>query len=310
MTTYSADYAVYRDDLAYMQDNSQKGVILSRLEGKLLEIRSYHINWESYQQGNMISQADYQFISHYDKQNLEGKKQLFEKDPEQCICTMMTLIREVAKEHVIQYVLVMLDDLLLVDKDRVKIIHQTAAKHNFNVWPPLKNLLNRDDQIIMHVASRLLAKLSTFSKTKMPDSDLVFYLTWLKGQFSVPSNDYLQSAAECLQWVLRVDEYRLPFVNADGVDSLVSVLLSNLGFQLQYQFIFCIWMLSFNVEIAGRIGENNVIPVMADILRTSQKEKVTRIIIATFRNLLEKPEQSKMHALHLFKASCYRFSMC
>ena len=104
----------------------------------------------------------------------------------QCICTMMTLIRDVSKEHVIQYVLVMLDDLLLVDKDRVKIIHQTAAKHNFNVWPPLKNLLNRDDQIIMHVASRLLAKLSTFSKTKMPDSDLVIYLTWLKGQFSVP----------------------------------------------------------------------------------------------------------------------------
>ena len=26
MTTYSADYAVYRDDLAYMQDSSQKGM--------------------------------------------------------------------------------------------------------------------------------------------------------------------------------------------------------------------------------------------------------------------------------------------
>ena len=25
MTTYSADYVVYRDDLAYMQDSSQKG---------------------------------------------------------------------------------------------------------------------------------------------------------------------------------------------------------------------------------------------------------------------------------------------
>ena len=28
MTTYSADYAVYRDDLAYMQDSSQKGIII------------------------------------------------------------------------------------------------------------------------------------------------------------------------------------------------------------------------------------------------------------------------------------------
>jgi len=302
MTTYSADYAVYRDDLAYMQDSSQKGVILSRLEGKLLEIRSYHINWESYHQGNMISQADYQFISHYDKQSLDGKKQLFEKDPEQCICTMMTLIREVAKEHVIQYTLVMLDDLLIFDKDRVKIIHETTNKHQLNVWPPLRNLLNRDDAIIVHVASRILAKLATFSKVRMPDSDLLYYLNWLKCQFSVPNNDYLQSAAECLQMVLRIDDYRKPFVKIDGIDSLVSVLLSSLGFQLQYQFIFCIWMLSFNIEIAEKIGENNVIPVLADILRTSQKEKVTRIIIATFKNLLEKPQDTKNACVSLIQS--------
>lgn len=59
------------------------GVLLSRLESKLLEIRSYHINWESYQQGEMISSVDCQFISYYDKQSLDGKKQVFEKDPEQ-----------------------------------------------------------------------------------------------------------------------------------------------------------------------------------------------------------------------------------
>ena len=107
---------------------------------------------------------------------------------------MMTLIREVTKEHVIQYVLVMLDDLLVADKDRVKTIHETSAKHKFNVWPPLRNLLNRDDPIIMHVASRILAKLSTFSKIRMPDSDLVYYLNWLKGQFSAPvSHSFLFS---------------------------------------------------------------------------------------------------------------------
>ena len=104
---------------------------------------------------------------------------------------MMTLIREVAKEHVIQYVLVMLDDLLVIDKIRVKMIHATAAKQDFNVWPPLRNLLNRDDPIIMHVASRLLAKLATFSKTRMPDSDLVYYLSWLKGQLSLPVSDVI-----------------------------------------------------------------------------------------------------------------------
>ena len=42
----------------------------------------------------MISQADFQFISHYDKQNQDGKKQLFEKDPEQVglVCILCIIL--------------------------------------------------------------------------------------------------------------------------------------------------------------------------------------------------------------------------
>lgn len=105
----------------------------------------------------------------------------------------MSIIREVAKDHVIQYTLVMLDDLLVLDKDRVKIVHETASKHQLNIWPPFISLLNRDDPVIMHLASRLLAKLSTFSKARCPDSDLIYYLNWLKRQLSVPVSRFAPS---------------------------------------------------------------------------------------------------------------------
>jgi len=307
MTSYSPDYAVYRDDLAYMQDTSQKGIILSRLDGKLVEIRSYHINWESYHQGQMITSSDYQFVSHYDRQNHDEKESLFETDPEQCIITMLSLISHVAKEHVIQYTLVMLDDILNKNKNRVKLVHDVATKHNLNIWPPLISLLNRDDRVVMHMASRLLAKLATLSRVRCPESDLIYYLNWLKVQLTVSGNEHLQSVAECIHMVMRIDEYRMPFVKADGINSIVSVLLSNLGFQLQYQLIFSLWLLAFQVEIAGKIGENNVIPVLADILRNSQKEKVTRIIIATFRNLLEKPEDCKTACVSLIQSKLLPF---
>jgi len=303
MSINPAGYTVYRDDLAYPQNHTQTGVILTRLESKLAEIRSYHINWESYHQGQMISKTDYQFVSHYDRQSLEDKNKLFEDDPEQCIITMLSLINNVAKEHVIQYMLVMLDDLISKSKERVKLIHEIAEKHeDINIWPPFSLLLNRDDPVVMYMASRLLAKLATYSSYRCPDSDLVYYLSWLKVQLCVPGNEYLQSVAETIQLLMRIDDYRMPFVKADGINSIVSVLLSNLGFQLQYQLIFCIWMLSFQVEIAAKIGENNVIPVLGDILRNSQKEKVTRIIVATFRNLLEKPEDTKMACVSLIQS--------
>lgn len=98
---------------------------------------------------------------------------------------MLSLISHVAKEHVLQYTLVILDDILSGSKDRIKMVHDVAAKHNLNIWPPLIALLNRDDRVVMHMASRLLAKLATQSKVRCPDSDLIYYLNWLKGQLTV-----------------------------------------------------------------------------------------------------------------------------
>ena len=83
--------------------------------------------------------------------------------------------------------LVMLDDLITKDKSRVTQIHEIANKRSdVNIWPPFSSLLNRDDPIVMHMASRLLSKLATFSKYRCPDSDLIYYLNWLKVQLTLP----------------------------------------------------------------------------------------------------------------------------
>jgi len=289
----SMDYDIYRDDLAHTQDAAQRGILLSDVDRKLAIIRGYQINWVSYHQGQMITTEDYEFVSQFDRQSNETKNTTFEKDENRCVMTLLSLLSHVAKEHPIQYILVMMDDILNSDKRRVKVFHDVAKKNNFNLWPTFISLLNRDDPVIMNMASRLLAKLACWSRVRCPDSDLIYLLNWLKVQLGTPSNEYLQSAAECIQWLMRIDDYRMPFVKADGINSIVSVLIGNPGFQLQYQLIFSLWMMSFQTAVAEKINENNVIPVLSDILRESQKEKVTRIIIAVFRNLLEKPEDPK-----------------
>ena len=155
------------------------------------------------------------------------------------------------------------------------------------------------------MASRIIAKLSVLSKCRMPSSEMLVYLNWVNEQFSRTNDQsckYLHSVAECVQLVMRIDDYRILFVQVGGINILVSRLLGDCGFQMQYQIIFSLWLLSFNVEIAGKIGEESVIPVLSDILRNSQKEKVTRIIIATFRNLLEKPEDRKIACVSLIQS--------
>lgn len=61
------------------------------------------------------------------------------------------------------------------------------------------------------------------------------------------------------------------------------LLRSKCGFQVQYQATFCIWLMAFSPDIASKIAKHNPVPILADILGEAAKEKVTRIVLATFR---------------------------
>ncbi|XP_045478117.1 V-type proton ATPase subunit H isoform X1 [Harmonia axyridis] len=112
------------------------------------------------------------------------------------------------------------------------------------------------------------------------------------------NNEYIQSVGRCLQMMLRIDEYRFAFVSVDGISTLLSVLSGRVNFQIQYQLIFCLWVLTFNPLLAEKMNKFNVILILADILSDSVKEKVTRIILAVFRNLIEKPEDPQVSKEH------------
>lgn len=242
-----------------------------RLSVESEDVRKQTVNWMSYVQSQMINQEDYTMIAEYE-------------------CTKITGPEERGK------ILEQKGDQ--EEKSRVSIFHEFSKRNNVSVWAALLKLLNRQDQFIVHQTAIIVAKLASWGKDSLPDNDLNYFLSWVKGSLANPNNDYQHSVAQCLQLMLRLHSYREAFFKLDGVQSVVSALLApNVGFQLQYQLIFVLWLLSFDPRISERmIGGNAVIRVLADILRESGKEKVTRIIIATLRNLLEKPEEKKNEA--------------
>ncbi len=65
----------------------------------------------------------------------------------------------------------------------------------------------------------------------------------------------MQSVARCLQMMLRIDEYRLEFIKNEGLSTLLEVLSGRVNFQIQYQLIFCIWVLTFNPTLAERMNK-------------------------------------------------------
>uniref|UniRef100_A0A6P7GP68 V-type proton ATPase subunit H n=1 Tax=Diabrotica virgifera virgifera TaxID=50390 RepID=A0A6P7GP68_DIAVI len=270
----------------------------SVLQQRATDIRNQHVNWQSYFQSQMISQEDYNFIVAFDVTDSAKREALLKSDRNQCAQTLLNLLGHVSKDQTLQYILVLVDDMLQENRSRVEIFHEYANQKKESVWGPFLNLLNRQDGFITNMTSRIIAKIACWSQTLMDRSDLHFYLTWLKDQLKTQNNEYIQSVARCLQMMLRIDDYRFAFVSVDGISTLLSVLSGRVNFQVQYQLIFCLWVLTFNPLLAEKMNKFNVIPILADILSDSVKEKVTRIILAVFRNLIEKPEDQQVSKEH------------
>jgi len=253
------------------------------------DVRQQKVNWPSYLQSQMIMQEDYDIITGLEVPG-PGRDQLLTNQRYQVARTFLNLLGHISKDQTIQYILTLVDDILSDDKSRVEIFKEYARKHKESMWSPFLNLLTRPDTFIINMTARIIAKLACWSADPMEGSNLTFYLTWLKDQLRAPSNEYMQSVGRCLQMMLRVEEYRNVFYNLDGVVTIVQVLGGKHNFQIQYQLTFCLWVMTFNNTIAEKMSQYSVIPTLSDILSESVKEKVTRITLAVFRNLIEKPD--------------------
>uniref|UniRef100_E9PTI1 V-type proton ATPase subunit H n=1 Tax=Rattus norvegicus TaxID=10116 RepID=E9PTI1_RAT len=277
------------------------------IAAKAAEVRANKVNWQSYLQGQMISAEDCEFIQRFEmKRCSEEKQEMLQTEGSQCAKTFINLMTHISKEQTVQYILTMVDDMLQENHQRVSIFFDYAKRSKSTAWPYFLPMLNRQDPFTVHMAARIIAKLAAWGKELMEGSDLNYYFNWIKTQLSSQklrgsgvavetgtisasdSSQYVQCVAGCLQLMLRVNEYRFAWVEADGVNCIMGVLSNKCGFQLQYQMIFSIWLLAFSPQMCEHLRRYNIIPVLSDILQESVKEKVTRIILAAFRNFLEK----------------------
>ncbi|CAF1534927.1 unnamed protein product [Adineta ricciae] len=269
---------------------------ISHLQKQAQEVMRQKPKWQSYFQGQMITKDDYEFISQFDQLNAEGRAKML-MDPNmrtQCAKTFLTLMAKLFKQQTLRYLLTLMDECLREDKSRVEIFNTYAKMKKEQLWSYFFNMFANQDQFVVYQTSRIIAKLACWSVERMSSSDLSYYLAWLKEQLKPQGNEYLQSVCRNLQMMLRIEQYREAFVAIDGIPRHDDCFIHPLTYDVQYQLTFCLWVLTFNPNIAAIMSKYTVIPRLAEILTETQKEKVTRMIVAFLRNLLEKPESEKV----------------
>ncbi|XP_071804239.1 V-type proton ATPase subunit H-like isoform X2 [Asterias amurensis] len=267
---------------------------LNLFEKEANDVRNHRVPWQSYVKGQMISQEDFSFIRDYDNANGERRDQLIHNLGPQCAKVFIRLTGRIAKESTVRYILTMIDSMLKEKPERVSIFVEHGKKTKTAPWTPFLNMLNREDSFTVNQACRIITKLACFSRDKMNANDLKCFFNWIKHQLTMTLNGYTQTVVESLQQMLRLDVYRVAFMENEGVSTILTVLAGKVSFQIQYQLTFCIWMLTYNPQLCAQLNKYSIIPVLADILSESVKEKVTRIILLVYRNMIEKPEEREV----------------
>ncbi|MBA0554990.1 hypothetical protein Golob_014059, partial [Gossypium lobatum] len=116
---------------------------------------------------------------------------------------------------------------------------------------------------------------------------------WLCTQLKKPSHPTcgIPTAINCLASLLKEPVVRSSFVQADGVKLLIPLITpasTQQSIQLLYETCLCVWLLSYYEPAIEYLATSRALPRLVDVVRSSTKEKVVRVVVLTFRNLLSK----------------------
>jgi V-type H+-transporting ATPase subunit H len=274
--------------------------------------------WETYTTARLISDRDLQLIKKYDKRSRETQQELLEEAGPAICEAFLNVLRNVAKEETVQYVLALIDDMLAVDRQRAKLFHQQSSLHLANQPDPYAiflRLLQRTDWFTQEKAALALTAIleARPNKDQLEASDgsiasasasgvehtLATFTEWLCSQLRRPTHPRSAAAAvSALARLLRERPVRGLFHRQGGVQLLAPLLRAGSGQgstappsqQLLYEAGLCVWQLTYYQPAAQAMGSTGIVQALVEQARTAQKEKVMRVAVLSLQNLLSQEQ--------------------
>ncbi|KAK9680773.1 H(+)-transporting V1 sector ATPase subunit H [Basidiobolus ranarum] len=274
----------------------------AHLDELTTNVRQKQISWEDFRNSEFITEEEYKVLKEY-YTSTEETRAPFPEIGAILGDAIVALIDKISKVEALQQLLVLADDVLEAQENNAIYFHQTCAGNPKYPFSPLLKCLSKDDEFLALKSSKIL---TTLLCTASNDDgvDLRDFFQWIAAQLQSKNISVSDIAVQNLESLLKVSGFRRRFYETrNGVSSLLDLLKRNSGNpQMQYQVIFCIWLLSFEKSIAAEVSSKyDIIPIFIDVAKASVKEKVIRVIISTFKNLIEKAPEENMASMLVHK---------
>ncbi|ONM58116.1 V-type proton ATPase subunit H [Zea mays] len=214
-----------------------------------------------------------------------GLIQSINRDGPAYIRVFLNILRSISKEETVEYVLALIDEMLASCYGKATGLYKKKVillYFDYSARPKLQNgtLPNGD---------------ASNSKSKLTSTHDVLrgLVDWLCSQLRNPTHPScsIPTSIHCLSTLLREPYVRTLFVQADGIKLLIPLISpasTQQSIQLLYETCLCIWLLSFYDAAVDYLSTTRVMPRLVEVVKGSTKEKVVRVVVLSFRNLLAK----------------------
>ncbi|KAK3815068.1 MAG: ATPase V1 complex subunit H [Benniella sp.] len=269
------------------------------LDDLTASLRIRPIPWEGYQRATLITQRELTYIKAVDKKTGEDLSRAVDKEEAEYAELFISLIQKLVRLDTIQSILILIDDLLVDHEERAVYFLDLAKNDPTLPYAPLIKCLRNEDEFLPLKASKILTTLLCASPKPSTDAAQDLF-RWTTTQLQSHNPAVVDLAVQVLESVLRQRDLRpIYWHTPHAMDALVKILKNESQTpQMQYQVIYCFWILTFNTEVAQDLNRKyEIIPTLVEIAKSSIKEKVIRVIISTLRNLVENAPEANLAAM-------------
>ncbi|KAI9019815.1 ATPase, V1 complex, subunit H [Hyaloraphidium curvatum] len=249
------------------------------LDGTAAAVRATPAPWQGYANAGLISAAEADVVKAY----------VAPAPPSPAVASaLLGILGKVARTDTQQYILVTLDDILSSNVTAANLFADLGSSDASLPYGPLLKALGSADEFTQVEAAKVASAIISYSST-VPAVDLAPLYDWLAFNVKSPNPQIQDLAVQFAGLVLAPVPIRATvYKHATLVPALLDVLRTGSpNAQMQYQICYCFWLLSFVPEVAAdmqpRLG---LIPIFTDVAKAALKEKVVRVVLATFKNMV------------------------
>ncbi|KAJ7702405.1 ATPase V1 complex subunit H [Mycena rosella] len=284
---------------AYLDENSAK-------------IRTKPVPWEGYQRADLITSDELALIKKVDRQPKAKTESLLLSECPTYALLYLRLLKKLQRVDTMQCILVLIADAIADHDERIPLFTRAVESDPELPYGPLLRTLETQDDFVQLKAAQILTVLLCSESALLQSPQLNPFLATLASLVQGSSPNKCDIAVQCLEALLARPECRKAIWEIPGIIAgLVEILKHKPGPQMSYQVSFCIWLLSFEQNVAEDINKKcDIIPLLIDVAQGAVKEKVIRVIVATFRNLVVKAPRDNLPAMLVAQLLPFAKNLC